>query len=116
MDTDEAWQKWNEAVGDLNFCLQLYKIQMREGRYFLHEHPLSATSWQLPSVKAMLSKHGIISTYVNMCAYGMTSKDEGGKGLVSKLTRFMTNSPAIADKLASKCSNRESSGNIATYN
>ena len=23
MDTDEAWQKWNEAVGHLNFCLQL---------------------------------------------------------------------------------------------
>eukprot|EP00973_Karenia_brevis_P078885 10948026-Karenia_brevis.AAC.1 len=107
MDPETAWQRWNEAVNHLNFCLQLYRLQMKEGRYFLHEHPLTATSWQLPTLKEILGKHGVISTYINMCAYGMTSSDEHGIGCVYKPTQFMTNSPAVAEQLARKCTNKD---------
>eukprot|EP00973_Karenia_brevis_P058584 8160027-Karenia_brevis.AAC.1 len=54
----------------------------------------------------VLAKHGVIQTYVNMCAYGMTSVDEQGMGYVYKPTKFMTNSPAIAEQLNRKCSNQ----------
>ena len=90
------------------FLHEVVQMQMDQGRYFLHEQPLSATSWQLPSVKEVLSRHGIISTYVNMCAYGMTAEDAEGKGCVFKPTQFMTNSPAIAEQLSNKCSNKVS--------
>ena len=30
----------------LEFCLKLYWIQHRGGRYFVHEHPHGAQSWQ----------------------------------------------------------------------
>ena len=30
------------------FCASLYQIQADQGRYFLHEHPASASSWKEP--------------------------------------------------------------------
>ena len=37
----------------LRFCALLYREQMRNGRYFVHEHPERATSWKLPSVQGL---------------------------------------------------------------
>ena len=34
------------AVEHRAFCVELYREQMRNGRYLLHEHPAYATSWQ----------------------------------------------------------------------
>ena len=34
------------ATSHLHFCLELYGLQVREGRCFLHDHPASATSWK----------------------------------------------------------------------
>ena len=34
------------AIEHLAFCVDLYREQMRHGRYFLHEHPAYASSWQ----------------------------------------------------------------------
>ena len=36
------------AIEHLEFVCDLYREQMRHGRYFLHEHPAYATSWQEP--------------------------------------------------------------------
>ena len=55
-----TWQRINNLIRDpmvvknemrdalvhLRFCVDLYREQMRHGRYFLHEHPAYATSWQ----------------------------------------------------------------------
>ena len=71
---------------------------------------MSASSWQLPSVEKIMSAYGVIITYVNMCACSMTASDEDGVGYVAKPTKFMTNSPAIAEKLASQCSNKTREG------
>ena len=30
----------------LAFCAELYQMQLSAGRYFLHEHPLTASSWK----------------------------------------------------------------------
>ena len=40
-----------------------------------------------------------------MCAWGMTSTDEHGKGLVKKETCWVTNSECIARELDRECSN-----------
>ena len=40
-----------------------------------------------------------------MCAWGMTSTDEHGKGLVKKETCWVTNSEHIARELDRECSN-----------
>ena len=48
----KAWmEKFQErmlqAKRYVSFCLKIYEYQRSEGRYFLHEHPWLATSWQL---------------------------------------------------------------------
>ena len=30
----------------IEFCIQLYRHQLRQGRHFLHEHPWGARSWK----------------------------------------------------------------------
>lgn len=43
--TQEAKDKrMNEARQHLDFCINIYKVQHVDGRFFLYEHPLSATA------------------------------------------------------------------------
>ena len=37
-------RKMKIAKEHVKFCLEIYKMQMAAGRYFLHEHPNSAKS------------------------------------------------------------------------
>ena len=41
------------AVEHLDFCMELYREQIRHGRYFLHEHPAYASSWQEETVLSL---------------------------------------------------------------
>ena len=44
-----------EAEAHLLFVTELYQMQIDAKRYFLHGHPVAATSWQLACVKEVLS-------------------------------------------------------------
>ena len=44
-----------EAKGHVVSAVQTYREQKKQGRFFLHEHPLTASSWQMPEVR-MLSQ------------------------------------------------------------
>ena len=46
MPAAEVKRRMIEARLHLAFCAEIYTEQMRAGRHFLHEHPLTATSWQ----------------------------------------------------------------------
>ena len=39
----QALQDWGRR--HLQFCLELYQLQIDQGRYVLHEHPAFASSW-----------------------------------------------------------------------
>ena len=41
----------------LESCAKLYLLQNHHGRYFLHAHPLGATSWQEPCIQNIPGKH-----------------------------------------------------------
>ena len=34
-----------EGTKHLEFCCKTYMLQVKAGRYFIHEHPLTASSW-----------------------------------------------------------------------
>lgn len=91
----------------LEFCAKLYLMQAHHGRYFLHEPPLSATSWQEPCIHNILGKHAVLHVKADQCQYGLMSRDAIGNGVVRKATGFMTNSPCIAMKLERRCPNRD---------
>ena len=103
--TERDWQKkLDDAEVHIKFCLTLYEIQRRAGRYYLHEHPRSATSWKLRSMGRF--KHYADTIYIdsNMCRFGMVTNHKGEKGLVQKATTFMTNSFEVAGRLDRQCS------------
>ena len=87
-------------------------MQRSAGRCFLHEHPNTATSWQMPEVVAFASKSDVETAVCDMCAYGMKVRDGEGEAYARKSTRLMSNAPEVLKRLRKTCSNREVS-NIA---
>ena len=102
----ENWQKaYNNAVEHIKFVFELYDTQVRNGRYFLHEHPATATSWKLPVVTQFCARYPhLYAVTMNMCQFGMTTPNSRGEPTpVKKPTRWLTNSPCLADSLEKHC-------------
>ena len=98
-------EKEREGTMHLEFCVEQYEVQMKRGRYFLHEHPQSARSWKLGCIERLASNDEVFKVTGDMCRHGMVSVDDVGEGLVKKPTTFLTNSTEIADALALRCDN-----------
>ena len=59
-----------EGRTHLHFMISLYRIQLEEGRHFLHEHVASASSWRDNELLCLL-KHGRVNVVtMDQCAYG----------------------------------------------
>ena len=65
----------------LEFCIELYEMQIEMGLYFLHEHPLGAASWGNEKMKELMRIPGVIKVAGDMCQFGMYQEVEG-KGTV----------------------------------
>ena len=50
-DTDKHKTRWIESMMFLELCVELYGQQIKEGRYFVHEHPWRASSWNLECIQ-----------------------------------------------------------------
>ena len=55
----------------LDCFTRLHKFQHASGRYLLHEHPLSARSWNNLNMHALTNFLGIIKVHAQMCELGM---------------------------------------------
>jgi hypothetical protein len=55
-------ERWEEAVEHIKFVTELYEVQHKGGRLFLHEHPAQASSWALKSVQDLSTKKGVYMT------------------------------------------------------
>ena len=84
----------------LKFVAELYEEQAKNGRYYLHEHPAAATSWQDPSMKNLVHNWGGIITGADLCQFGMKSSDMYGTAPAKKPTKFLTNSTDISKWLS----------------
>lgn len=62
-----------EAKALLDFSLEDYEKQLREGGHFLHAHPSGAKSWNEPRVKTLLGHSKVRSVVAHLCQYGMTT-------------------------------------------
>ncbi len=60
----------------LEFCMKLYKAQVNQGLYFLHEHPDGASSWNEVCVREVRMMEGVERVTGDMCTCGM--KQKGG--------------------------------------
>ena len=91
------------AVMHLEFCIELYREQRKHGRYFLHEHPAYASSWQVEMMQKLMDEEGIETATCDQCLYG--SADAEGAP-IKKPTMFLTNAPELAKELRLRCSGR----------
>ena len=85
------------------FAVELYEIQLSGGRYFLHEHPQSATSWHVADFGEFMSRWSLQRTVGDMCMHGMVSTDSQGTAPAKKPTGFLTNSEYIRNAVAVRC-------------
>ena len=65
---DDFELNMQKAIRHVNYCCELYWMQMKAGRYWLHEHPSSAKSWKLDKIKMLLddSRVSIVQTHVSV--------------------------------------------------
>ena len=45
----------------MRFCLEVYRMQMKANRHFVHEHPAGSTAWRLPEVQQFILEFGVVS-------------------------------------------------------
>ena len=101
-DVDIVEKEYAKGLRHLSFCCELYEYQVSQGRYFLHEHPAQATSWQTQVVKRILNLEDVHRTVGHQCQYGAEAKGCP----IKKPTGFMTNCKGIRDALSKTCSGR----------
>ena len=100
-------QARERGVRHLRLCIKKYKERHKKGKYFLHEHPAQADSWDDEEMVELQRLPGVYTVVGPMCAWGMAlSTHRQGHGLVYKPTKFVTNSREIAQILDRHCLNR----------
>ena len=95
-----------KAIKHVEFVCVLYGYQLQQGRHFLHEHPWTAKSWDLPCIKEIMRHPSVDVVHGHMCQFGMTShidQRDGPVGPVKKPTGFMTSSYWIRQQLGRRC-------------
>ena len=75
MSPEEVERRLAYARKHLDFCIKLYEMQWKAGRYFLHEHPDSASSWYEKSVQRLAARQGVMRVVGDQCRYGLPSRD-----------------------------------------
>ena len=79
-------------------------MQVREGRWFIHEHPKESTLWKLNDVSSLRKVEGVFGVETDQCMYGLAARGKSGMSVaVEKTTRFLTNAECVADEIQWKC-------------
>ena len=102
------------AKKHVRFCIEIYRLQMQAGRFFLHEHPNADASWKMPEVVALAATENVGITTCDMCAYGLVTEDKIGIAPAEKRTRFLSNAPEVLKRIGRQCSNKTSGSSVAT--
>ena len=101
----EGEEERRRVAGDvhLRFVAELYKMQLDGGRYFLHENPDQATSWNRAPLEDLLNDERVKTATGDQCQYGQRTQCGDP---VRKPTRWMSNSPELLKKLSHRCNGR----------
>ena len=54
----------------VDLCIDIMKMQMAAGRYFVFDHPSTASSWELPRLSRFLNKQSLWQVESDQCQYG----------------------------------------------
>ena len=104
MDPMAARRMMAKARLHLDFVTELYKDQVDDGRFFLHEHPAHAESWEEPMIKVIETMDSVEVVQADQCQYDNVVTFGLEKGMpIKKPTKFMSNAPELLKKLMRRC-------------
>ena len=117
-----SWQRLNDlkrpaaivehekdaAMTHLEFVTQVYWEQLSDGRFFLHEHPETAGSWEETCIRDLLENSEVKRVVADQCQYGQEVQYGRYKGQpVRKATGFMSNAPRLLEQLQKRCTGND---------
>ena len=103
MDPAIVKDRFGYARRHSEFAATLFKMQVKEGRYCVHEHPRSVSSWQDDCINEVPAVKGVQRVIGDQCQYGSKAKGTDGEGPARKTTGFMTSPPCKALQLQRRC-------------
>ena len=101
-----------EAKINDRFSAILYSMQAREGRYWLHEYPRTATPWKRPEIQEMITMPDAITVEDDQCRVGLETVVNNERLLAKKPISFGTKFWAIARELGKKCTGYHKHGHL----
>ena len=103
--TAEKQKRWRKDLVLLRFAAKIYKLQTEAGRYYVHEHPATASSWRESAMKDLIKQPGARTVISYLCMFGLTTEGSrpGVQMAARKRTKFMTNFPEVAQVLERRC-------------
>ena len=105
---DELQRERVRSIVHLRFLIELYHIQMDNKRYFVHEHPARAASWELDIIKDVMNDPRVDRADCDQCQYGAEVRFGSKLGApVCKPSGFMSNSPFTLSELKVRCQGRQ---------
>ena len=103
---EETKRMMDKARVHMEFVCKLYRLQAEAGRYFLHEHPATATSWELDCIQSVLHMDGVDVVHGDQCQYGQVNRSNQP---IKKGTGWMANSKEILKALKKRCKGKNGS-------
>ena len=96
-DQKEVWNKIKNGLEHLKFAMKLCLKQHEQGRLFMFEHPVSASSWGAQVVEYIAGLDGVFKVNFDFCMLGMETVDDAGDpAAAKKRTGILTNSMILA--------------------
>ncbi len=104
MTPEQKADKMKVARTHLKFACQLALLQHRAGRYYVLEHPRTATSWAEPCIQELEARTFAKKIIIDQCMYGLVIVDTDKVAKPAKKpTIIMTNCPAMSCTLGLRC-------------
>ena len=104
-DPGVAAAELRAAEVHLRFSVEIYWLQLRGHRFFVHEHPSEATSWYYSEVVELACHCEVGQTIVDMCCHGMVVDTGPLQGPARKRTKMLSNSQEVLKRVEAHCPN-----------
>ena len=92
-----------QGVNHLRFCTKLYKMQMDQGMYFLHEQPKRERYDDDHTLDNLMKDWRVYSVEGEMNKFVMERESEMKERSIREEVKLVTNAEMIAGRLARKC-------------
>ena len=70
----ESQRRRRRALVLLRLAVKVYRLQAEAGRYYVHEHPATASSWKEKELKDFAGQEETITVTSDLCMFGLTTK------------------------------------------